>query len=193
MKTEVKFYPNRHIYTINGVIVPSVTQIVRDVLKQDLSHIPRYILANAARFGTSVHEGIEAFFNGDTWMPFDEREARCVFNYIKLKQDHEWYLRNAEQIVAYKNIFAGRYDQIVQKDDKLYLLDIKTNYKLDIEYLSWQLSLYELALGEDLDGLLCAWLQKNGKAELVDVPRVERSLLLEEVERVKENQSVKPF
>ena len=42
-----------YIYRIDGVIVPSVTQILRPLY--DFSAIPRDVLAKAAAFGTAVH------------------------------------------------------------------------------------------------------------------------------------------
>ena len=187
---EVKFYEEDHLYTINDIVVPSVSQIAAEVAEVDYSSIPRFILEEAARFGTSVHEGIEAFIRHEPWLPEDPREARCVFSYIKLMQKHKWKIESIEEIVHFDDIYAGRYDQVVRMEKGLYLLENKTNYALDRNYLSWQLTLYaeawERKHGEKLAGLKTVWLQKNGDGELVDVKRIDKSRALEVIEYVKE-------
>ena len=183
---EVKFYEEDHLYTINDIVVPSVSQIAAEIAEVDYSSIPKFILEEAARFGTSVHAGVESFINQEPWLPVDPRESRCVFDYIHLMKRCGWNVEKMEEIVHYRDVFAGRYDQIINTSEGFYLLDIKTNYKLDMDYLSWQLSLYELAIDKELKGLKCAWLPKQGGAEIIDVPRIERDKLLEVIEYVKE-------
>lgn len=187
---KVKFYEDDHLYTINDIVVPSVSQIAGEVAEVDYSSIPSFILNEAARFGTSVHEGVEAFLNHEPWLPEDPREARCVFSYIGLMNKHKWTVESIEGIVHFDDVYAGRYDQIAKIKKGIYLLDIKTNYALDQNYLSWQLSLYaeawERMHGEKLDGLKCLWLQKNGKGEMVDVNRIEEERVLEVIEYVKD-------
>lgn len=190
----VKFYEDGHVYTIGGVIVPSVSEVIKTVLDIDYSKIPPHILAEAARFGTSVHEGVEAFLDKEVWLPQDERETRCVFDYIHLMNENKWTVESKEEIVAFETIYAGRYDQIIQMKKGRFLMDVKTVYKLNMDSLSWQLSLYELALGEQLQGLKCVWLPKKGGGKVVDVPRIDREILMEVVNRVKEeNESIAPF
>ena len=66
---------------------------------------------------------------------------------------------------------AGTYDMEAVIDGVECLVDIKTTYKLDREYLSWQLSMYELAKGKRFDKLVAIWVNKKGDAELVDIER----------------------
>ena len=190
---EIKFYEDTHTYTVGGIIVPSVSKIVQFKLKTDFSKIPPHILQNAADFGTSVHEGVEALIKKDVWTPHDERASRCVFGYAHLMHEHGWVVEEMEQAVAYKTHYAGRFDQVIRIGEKRYLADVKTTYKLNAESLSWQLSLYELAYGK-LDGLKCIWLEKNGKANLVEVARIPEKELLEVIkEYEKANESETPF
>lgn len=64
---------------------------------------------------------------------------------------------------------------IAKVNGKKYLIDIKTTAKLDKEYLSWQLSLYEKAKGEQFDGLACIWLPKKELGQFVEIERKTRN------------------
>lgn len=53
-----------------------------------------------------------------------------------------------EQIVSYKKRYCGRLDCLVLKGKKNYLIDFKTNTKIDLAHLQLQLGFYKLALAE---------------------------------------------
>ena len=63
------------------------------------------------------------------------------------------------------------------------LIDIKTTAELDMEYLSWQLSFYELAYGSKFKKLYCLWLPKRGLGKLVEIKRKPKKELLKVLER----------
>lgn len=54
-KPEIEFIESSHEYYVNGVRMPSVTQIIEDSCN-DLSMIPKRILADACARGTIVHK-----------------------------------------------------------------------------------------------------------------------------------------
>ena len=50
------------------------------------------------------------------------------------------------------------------------MLDIKTTYELDMEYLSWQMSFYYYAKQDyDVKKIYAIWLPKRKKGSLVEV------------------------
>jgi hypothetical protein len=65
----------------------------------------------------------------------------------------------------------------------LSLLDRKTTAELDEEYLSWQLSYYELAKGKRYKKLYVEWLPKKGLGEDVEIKRKSKKELLEVLEK----------
>jgi hypothetical protein len=67
-------------------------------------------------------------------------------------------------------------------DGDMSLVDIKTTYKLDREYLSWQLSFYELATGKQFEKLYCIWLPKRKGAELVEIERKSKEDIMKLLE-----------
>lgn len=62
--------------------------------------------------------------------------------------------------------------------ERICLCDIKTTAELDKEYLSWQLSYYEMAMGKEFERLYAIWLPKKGLGELVEIERKPRELLI---------------
>ena len=76
-----------------------------------------------------------------------------------------------EQIIHYNDLYAGRFDMIAKIGGKICLCDIKTTAELDMEYLSWQLSFYELATGKQFDNLYAIWLPKKELGQLVKIQR----------------------
>jgi len=103
--------------------------------------------------------------------------------YLKIKEKYNLEVIEQEQIVAYKDLYCGTFDMIANVNNKKSLIDIKTTAELDIEYLSWQLSFYELAKGETFEKLYVIWLPKKGLAKLEEIPRKTKQELLEVLEK----------
>src|SRR4029450_14005413 len=59
------FNPDRHIYTIGGIAVPSVTQVLSEERFIDFSGVPQSTLAEARARGTYVHQVLHAYLEDD--------------------------------------------------------------------------------------------------------------------------------
>ena len=71
---------------------------------------------------------------------------------------------------------------LAEINGELTLIDVKTTYALDKKYISYQLSLYAMALeklGYPPKKLAPIWLPKRKKGQLVYVDRVPNERLLE--------------
>lgn len=162
----VNFIKETHQYTVDGIIVPSVSTILKEVLFQDkYKEVPKFVLERAAAFGTAIHDAIE---NDDTLF-LDETQIQVFQNWKTLQQEHKIEPVEQEQIVHFEKEYAGTFDMIANINGEKCLVDIKTTYNLDIEYLSWQLSMYALAYGHT-GKLYAVWLPKRKDAELVEIP-----------------------
>jgi hypothetical protein len=51
------FDESTHVYKLNGVVLPSITQLIKPLV--DYGHVPPAVLANAAEFGKKVHRMAE--------------------------------------------------------------------------------------------------------------------------------------
>jgi hypothetical protein len=162
----VEFIKETHQYLVDGILVPSVSTILKHTIFADkYKEVPDHILKNAAAFGTAVHEAIE---NDDTLF-LDEQQRKVYDEWKRLQQEENIVPIKQEQIVHFDKEYAGTFDMIAEIQGEKCLVDIKTTYNLDIEYLSWQLSMYALAYGHQ-GKIYAVWLPKRKNAQLVEIP-----------------------
>jgi len=188
----IEFLKEEHLYLVDGVITPSVTQILQFIFPDKYKGVPIEILQNKAEYGSILHKVIEI---AEQEQMFDidllKQKIKGINylieasfeQYLKIKEKYQIEVLEQEQIVAYKDLYCGTFDMIANVNNKKSLIDIKTTAELDIEYLSWQLSFYELAKGEQFEKLYVIWLPKKSLGELKEIPRKSKKELLEVLER----------
>ena len=188
----IEFLKEEHLYLVDGVITPSVTQILQFLFPDKYKDVPPEILTKKAEYGSILHKVIEI---AEQEQMFDIEILKqkieginyiiesSLEQYLKLKEKYQIEVLEQEQIVAYKDLYCGTFDMIANVNNKKSLIDIKTTAELDIEYLSWQLSFYELATGKRFEKLYVIWLPKKGLGELKEVPRKTKQELLEVLEK----------
>lgn len=183
----IEYLDDIHTYLANGVIIPSVSQLVAFATGDDYSCIPKHILKNACDFGTDIHEAIEHYLTNGSIARFDEPYRKLAFEeFLKLKND----IKNpkCEMMIDYQERYAGRIDIL----DGEILIDTKTNSKLNIPHLEWQLSLYAMALeskGIKINHLKCLWLPKRKSGKWVQVERKSNEECLEILELYEKSKS----
>lgn len=176
----IEYIEEEHLYIKDGIIIPSVTQLLEKVFPDKYKGVPKWILERKASYGTKVHDLIEKFEKEEKF-EIKNTYIECAFKEYKgLKEKYNIQVISQEEIVSYKNYYAGRYDMIADVNNEYCLVDIKTTAELDKKYLSWQLSLYELAIGKKFDKLYCLWLPKGGIGKLIEIERIEK----EEIEKM---------
>ena len=101
--------------------------------------------------------------------------------YLKLKNRYNIDVLEQEMMIQFEKKYAGRFDMIANVKGYLSLCDIKTTAELDEEYLSWQLSYYELAMGKTFEKLYAIWLPKKGIGQVVEIKRKPREVLIKKL------------
>ena len=199
----VEFLEDTHTYLIDGIIVPSVTTIIKKILPDKYKGIDTKILQKKAKYGTKGHEVIEFIGKNkldhtealnDIVERFNTREINqylyiSLREYLRLCNKHQIEVIENEKIVNYGYEFVGTLDMIANVKGKRCLIDIKFTAELDNEYLSWQLRMYRMAYGEEFDGYYCLWLPKGKIGKLAEViPKTEEEILkkLEEIKMEEE-------
>ena len=168
------FDEEKHEYRLGDKILSSVTQILEATLfEKKYDNVDEDTLKKAAQKGSLVHKEIEDYINRGALGFTDE-----LYNFITLKEDNKLNDIQSETKVHDDNM-AGTIDIIAvkggkgQKKKKI-LADIKTTYKLDKEYVSWQLSFYAYIVEHTthikIDELYAIWL-KNSEYDFVKVER----------------------
>ena len=164
----VHFDPEQHIYTVDGVQLPSVTEVCR-FLAYDYKSSQPWLAEAAARRGTAVHEACALIDYGE--IPEETPEiAGYLKAYRRFLADYapDWEL--IEHPMGNAELgFAGMLDRYGAIDGALTLLDIKTG-QLHNAALSAQLTGYGNLLyaerGIAPDQTLALKLSKDGTYEL---------------------------
>lgn len=171
--SKVVFDEIEHTYTLDGKKLSGVTALLhRQLFQSKYDGISKEIMEKAAERGNAIHRQVEMYesFGGEIWD--DEVNA-----YIKLKAKNKYETVATEWLVSDNEHVASSIDVVFKKGKSLVLCDIKTTSKLDMEYLSWQLSIYKYLLLLDnpkakIGGLVACWLPREqyGRPKMVDVP-----------------------
>jgi len=170
------FNPATHEYTANGRHLISVTQLMKKHgLAPDYSGIDTGVLARAAERGTLVHKEIEDYIKrGEAGFT---KEFADFADYI---DNCDLTVKASEQAVN-NDICAGTIDLLMENDcgDKI-IADIKTTAVLNVEAVSWQLSIYNALLGYESNYAAAFHFGRDGALKVVYVALKPR----EEVERL---------
>ena len=176
----LEFNEENHIYLKDGVILKSVTQILKELFPLKYDGIPENILYEKARYGTELHKFIEIIEKRKPKRPLayikkyynpNIYQIESLKDYLEIKKKYNIEITDSEKMVVYKDIYCGTLDLKGTVNDKKAIIDIKTTYDLDELYVSWQNSLYEMA-SEPVDELYCMWLPKGHLGKLVKLERI---------------------
>jgi hypothetical protein len=164
-----------HVYQDDGVIVPSVTQVLTLAGISDVSGIPFHILEKASQIGTAVHQACEFLDQDDLSLEsLDEQIVGYVAAYQKFRQETEFKPELIEHriIARYNGLKYGMcVDRTGLLNDKPTVLDLKTSSK---KQASWAIQTAAYAIGLDAEyerGVV--HLAKDGTYKLIpyDDPR----------------------
>lgn len=139
----LEYFDDTHQYLIDGLLVPSITQILKRKFGNKYDGISQSILNNASIKGTQVHKAIE-----DYCKTGKEEDLKELKNFKFLQKQYNFkVLDNEVPIILFKDgepIGAGRLDLVIEIDGKIGGADIKRTSVLDKEYLAYQLNLYRI-------------------------------------------------
>lgn len=182
VKSGVVFNSEHHTYILNGKQLSGITSLLdRQLFKDKYNGILEEILRNAAERGTYIHQCCELVDDG---FPCDTLEA---VNYKALKERYGLTIEESEYLVSDNENYASCIDKVYRvSDDTFCLGDIKTTYKLNKEYVQWQLSIYAYLFelqnpSAKVSTIFAIWLrgETHQIVELERVPNEKVKALLE--------------
>lgn len=141
---DLEYYDDQHVYLLNGVILPSVTEIIGKKFN-DYADVPKDVLNRAAERGTKVHKQIENFCKSGV---DDGSTAIRHFKFLQNQYNFE-VLDNELPLVIFKDdipVACGRLDMTIEMDGKVGIADIKTCSALNKPKIAYQLNMYRLGL-----------------------------------------------
>ena len=143
---QLTFDPQTHIYRLNDVPIPSVTQIMQPLSRHKYRDIDEETLNHAAERGTAVHSAIE--FYDRFGLDECEGEARPYFEaYLDWSRKYRPKIISNEKPTWHKHLlYAGTVDMLAEVMGKLTLIDFKTTATLNDMLTTVQLEAYRRAL-----------------------------------------------
>ena len=191
----LEYFDDEHVYLVDGVIVPSITQILKYKFGGKYNGVSKSVLQKASEKGTMVHEAIEKYckYGYESDLP----ELRN-FKFLQRAYKFDVIENEVPVILSFdgKPVSAGRLDLVIEKigeDGVLHgergIADIKRTSTLDKEYLAYQLNLYRIAYqqcyGTKIDFLKGIHLREE-KRKYVDIP-INEDMAIELVKEYIEN------
>lgn len=168
----LEYIDETHTYLVDGVIVPSVTQILKTVFKNKYDFVAPAVLKSASEKGTATHEAIEMYCKHGI---DDGSQELKNFRFLQ-KQYGFKVLENEVPVILWRGsepICAGRLDMVIEIDGKIGGADIKRTSLLDKDYLGYQLNIYRLAY-EQSYGVTWEFLRgihlRNSTRKFVEIP-----------------------
>ncbi len=140
----LEYFDDGHLYLVDGCIVPSITQLLKQKFPDMYKGVPEGMLNRASEEGTRLHDAIEKLCTEG-----ESEDMKEVENFLFLKKKYNFeVLENEVPVILFdgdKPIAAGRLDLVLEMDGKLVGADIKRTAKLNKEYVGLQLNLYRIA------------------------------------------------
>lgn len=173
-KSKVVFYPATHTYvTPDGRMLDGITGMIsRQLFPNKYDGVDEETMRNAAERGSFIHSVCELVDSLNI-----EHESPEAMGYKELKDTYGLRHEESEYLVSDNVHFASCIDKVYRDGESTFTLaDIKTTYKLDKEYVRWQLSIYAYLFERQNPGakvlhLYAIWL-RGERHELVEVERI---------------------
>lgn len=168
----LEYFDDTHTYLYDGLMLPSVSQILSTKYRNEYASVPPAVLNNAAKCGTAVHKAIENYNNSG----YDDG-SEAVRNFKFLQKQYGFEVLDSElPLVLFKDdmpIACGRLDMTMLMDGETGIADIKTVSSLNKEKIAYQLNLYRIGLmqsyGVDAKFLKIIHL-RDGIRKVIDCP-----------------------
>lgn len=185
----LEYIDETHTYLYDGIVLPSITQLLKCKFGGKYDGIPKATLDRAAELGTAVHKAIEDYERQGI-----ETDLPELRNYKFLKRAYRFScLDNEVPVVLFEDgeaVAAGRLDLVLEESIGIGLGDIKRTSTLDKQYLTYQLNCYRKAYtqcyGTEIDFLRGIHL-RNDVRKYIDIP-INENLVSEVInEYMKEN------
>jgi len=137
---KINFNSENHQYIVDGIEVPSVSEIMKPLTEEHYSNIPSWIIDKARKRGTGVHEAIENYVLFDV---ISEEYSGYVNQFIEWTKKENLKVKKIEFMMS-DGTYAGTIDLLVEDEEGNDLLvDVKTTNKIHKELLEIQLSGYD--------------------------------------------------
>ena len=168
----IVFNEERHQYSVDGIIVPSVTEIIRPLMVDVAEKGKPWLRDIAADRGTRIHQATMLMDYGED-PDIDPDTAGYIKAYKRFIEDYDPKWEGIETLVYSKQYqYAGTIDRYGLVEGERCVVDIKTG-AYNKYPMSAQLSGYIFALGETMgykaESAFDLMLSKDGTYQIKDI------------------------
>lgn len=139
---KISFNEEKHEYTVNGKVVPSVSEIMKcATCLYYTDEIPPRVLELACKKGSAVHKAIEDY------LLWEEYETEEQYKPI-MEQFLKWYKEYKPKIIQVEyqmtnGEYAGTCDLICEINGEIHLIDYKTSSQIHTKMIAIQEAGYD--------------------------------------------------
>lgn len=168
----LEFLDDSHQYLVDGVCVPSITQILKIKFGKKYEGIDTDTLKRASEAGTQMHQAIQDYC--EKGIESDLVELRN-FKFLQNQYGFNVIENEVPVILSIDSvpICAGRLDMVIMLNDQVGIADMKRTSSLDKDYIGYQLNLYRIAYrqtyGIEADFLRAIHLREDTR-KFVNIP-----------------------
>ena len=178
-KHTLEYFDDTHEYLVDGLLVPSITQLIKTKFGSKYNFVRKDVLEKASQRGTEVHKAIEDYCTKGI-----ETDLKELYNFKFLQKMYNFeVIENEIPVILFMDntpVAAGRLDLVLKINEEIGGGDIKSTSTLDKEYLAYQLNLYRLAY-KQCYGIEWKFLKgvhlKDDKRKFVDIPIKEQEII----------------
>jgi len=132
---QLTFDNERHIFTLDGVVVPSVTGVLKAAGLVDYSAVPPHFVEQARQFGSAGHYATQLYDQGNLdYDTLDPALRPYLDSWIKFREYHAFVPEIIEQPMGNKTyMFGGIPDRIGKRHGIQAVVEIKSTAVLGKE------------------------------------------------------------
>lgn len=166
------FNEGSHSYFCKGNKLKSVTTLLHETLfANKYEDVDEEVLERAAKFGKDIHAHLEDMFKKRLGLPTEDNLPELdelqhsVFGKAVALLDGSSVIGLMPEYLVTDESLAGSIDLVADVNGESAIVDYKFTYNLDVDYLSWQESIYaylfEKMTGQHIDKLYAVWVPKR--------------------------------
>lgn len=169
--SQLVFFDDGHTYELDGVQIPSVSEVTRFLSREVYGDVQQFRLDHAASRGTKIHKLTEALDKYGE-IEADAESLPYIKAYVKFRQEHDVQWEEIEKPRFHPDgLYAGTVDRMGTIDGRRGILDIKNSYRIHKPLYEAAQNLYRMTYDPGfIEVLYILHLKPDETYKLIELP-----------------------